>query len=172
MAEADAILNARGANTYNEPVGLLAAANSIAAIPTDEDPMYWASDLMAALFQNNIENVSFLVRSANFADCEGNLTTDKLPIPASTFFRGRKYAYFSKVPESAVVVAGDFSELLVASWGSPELMVNPYSGFSKGEVQVRIIVSIDTALRHGEAFCTLGGAAASEGSDSGSEGNG
>ncbi len=156
LEEANAILNGRGATTYNEPVGLLAAANSIAAIATNENKMLWASDCIASLFQQNVNDVSFLVRAANFADCEGNLTTDKLPIDASTFFRGRKHAYFSQVPEAKVLVAGDFSELIVASWGSPQLMVNPYSGFAKGEIQCRIIDAIDVAVRHAEAFVTLG----------------
>ena len=156
LEESKAILNGRGATTYNEPVGLLAADNSIAAIATNESKMLWATDCMASLFQQHVENVGFLVRAANWADCEGNLTTDKLPIPASTFFRGRPYAYFSAVPEAKVLVAGDWSELLVANWGSPELMVNPYSEFSKGAVQVRIIDAIDVAVRHTEAFVTLG----------------
>ncbi len=163
LEEAKAILNGRGATTYNEPVGLLAAANSITAIPTNENKMLWASDCIAALFQNNIENVSFLVRSANFADCEGNLTTDKLPIDASTFFRGRKHVYFSAVPEGKVLVAGDFSEIIVASWTSPQILINPFSAYDKGQVQVRIIDAIDVAVRHTEAFCTLGGTVAEAG---------
>ena len=155
LAEAEAFIN--GSGEAGQPKGLLHADNAVEAIETNAEPMMWAVDCMASLFEDNVQNVSFLVNSKKFADCEGQLSTDKQPIPASVFWRGRPYAYFSKMPEAKVLCAGDFSEAILASWGGIEILANPYSQFSTGAVQVRLIDAVNFAFRHTEAFRTLGG---------------
>ena len=148
-----------------EPVGLLDSSRSIAAIPTNAKPALYAVDCQAALLAENVDpgKISYLVSSACFDDVEGVLTTDGLPVPASTIFRGRPYVYASAMPEASVLCAGDFSELMLAEWGAVEVAVNPYSQFSTGAVQIRIIQAVDVAVRHPAAFVTLGGVAADAG---------
>ena len=47
---------------------------------------------------------------------------------------------------------GNFSELLVATWGAVGLMSDPYTDFSKGTTGVRAIAPIDIAVRHAVSF--------------------
>ncbi len=154
-----------GDGADGEPVGLLDSSRTIAAIPTNAKPALYAVDCQAALLAENVDpgKISYLVSSACFDDIEGVLTTDGLPVPASTIFRGRPYVYASAMPSASVLCAGDFSELMLAEWGAVEVAVNPYSQFSTGAVQVRIIQAVDVAVRHPAAFVTLGGVAAGGG---------
>ena len=55
------------------------------------------------------------------------------------------------------LIIGDFSQLLMASWGVLELLPNPYGeGFPQGIIQIRAMHDCDIAVRHPEAFavCT------------------
>ena len=69
--------------------------------------------------------------------------------------------YFSnQVPEKAGppstgrLIAGDWSQVLLGIWSEIDLLVNPYetTAFSKGNVQVRAMSTVDVAVRHADAF--------------------
>lgn len=51
-------------------------------------------------------------------------------------------------------IFGDFSSLLVGYWSGVDILVNPYesTAYSKGNVQVRGILTADVAVRHIESF--------------------
>jgi HK97 family phage major capsid protein/HK97 family phage prohead protease len=55
------------------------------------------------------------------------------------------------------VFFGAWSQLLIGEWGVLELLSNPYetTAFTKGNVQVRAIQTIDIAVRHPEAFAVM-----------------
>lgn len=70
-------------------------------------------------------------------------------------------AYFSnQVPEKAGspatgrLIAGDWSQVLLGIWSEIDLLVNPYesTAFTKGNVQVRAMSTVDVAVRHPNAF--------------------
>ena len=51
------------------------------------------------------------------------------------------------------LIIGDFSQLLMASWGVLELLPNPYGeGFPQGIIQIRAMHDCDIAVRHPESF--------------------
>jgi len=51
------------------------------------------------------------------------------------------------------IIFGDFSQLMMASWGVLELLPNPYGeGFPQGIIQIRAMHDSDVAVRHPEAF--------------------
>ena len=57
----------------------------------------------------------------------------------------------------SALIFGDFSQVLMASWGVLELLPNPYgAGFEQSIVQIRALHDCDIAVRHPEAFavCT------------------
>lgn len=70
-------------------------------------------------------------------------------------------AYFSnQVPEKSGspntgrLIAGDWSQVLLGIWSEIDLLVNPYesTAFTKGNVQVRAMSTVDVAVRHANAF--------------------
>jgi HK97 family phage major capsid protein len=50
---------------------------------------------------------------------------------------------------------GNFSDLMVGEWGGYDLMVDPFTGATAGNVRILIFHSCDIAVRHAESF-TLG----------------
>ena len=70
-------------------------------------------------------------------------------------------AYFSnQVPEKSGspntgrLIAGDWSQVLLGIWSEIDLLVNPFesTAFTKGNVQVRAMSTVDVAVRHANAF--------------------
>lgn len=51
------------------------------------------------------------------------------------------------------VIFGDFSQVIMGHWGGLEIDTNPYgTGFPSGQVQVRLLVTIDVGVRQPTAF--------------------
>lgn len=53
---------------------------------------------------------------------------------------------------AATMLFGDWSQVIVAEWGTLEIEVNPYANFQAAITGVRAIVSMDTGLRYAGAF--------------------
>jgi hypothetical protein len=56
---------------------------------------------------------------------------------------------------TATLICGAFSEILLALWGTGFVFeVNPYDpvGFKAGIIQARVLVSVDVAIKHADAF--------------------
>ena len=52
----------------------------------------------------------------------------------------------------SAMIAGDFSQLLMGSWGnSPDVLVDPY-GNNDGGVKIIVFSEIDMAVRHAQSF--------------------
>jgi HK97 family phage major capsid protein len=56
---------------------------------------------------------------------------------------------------TSTLIYGDWSSLMLGYWSSFEILVNPYeaTAYSKGNVQVRGMITADVDLRHDESFC-------------------
>jgi HK97 family phage major capsid protein len=70
-------------------------------------------------------------------------------------------AYFSNQvaekagsPATGRLIAGDWSQVMLGIWSEIDLLVNPFSetAYSKGNVLVRAMSTVDIAVRHPEAF--------------------
>ena len=157
LAVATAAIVGTGAN--GQPKGLLHADNAVPAVATPDKVVNYATACKQALLDANVDTsrMAYLVNSGACETVEGVITTDGLPVPVETVFRNRPYAYASFVPAAKILVAGDWSNLMILEWGAVELMQNPYSQFSTGAVDIRIVQAVDVAVRHSEAFVTLGG---------------
>jgi HK97 family phage major capsid protein/HK97 family phage prohead protease len=57
----------------------------------------------------------------------------------------------NQVP-TANILFGDFSQVIIAEWGTLEIEVNPFANFQSGIVGVRAIYSIDIGVRYPAAF--------------------
>lgn len=50
---------------------------------------------------------------------------------------------------------GDFSQLLVGSWGVLDLLVDPYSSSETGAIKIVAFQDVDFAVRHAQAFAAI-----------------
>ena len=57
-------------------------------------------------------------------------------------------------PAKGRVIAGDFSQIVIGEFGVTEILANPYAAgyYEKGDVQLRIMHSMDAVVRHAAAF--------------------
>ena len=63
--------------------------------------------------------------------------------------------------DSGNVILGDFSQILLGIWSDLDILVNPYSepAYSRGGVMIRAMATVDTAVRHPQAFVIANDAA-------------
>jgi HK97 family phage major capsid protein/HK97 family phage prohead protease len=61
-------------------------------------------------------------------------------------------AFSSNQIAAAGLLFGDFSQVILASWGTLAVEVNPYAIFQAGIIGVRAISTIDVGVRYGAAF--------------------
>ena len=61
----------------------------------------------------------------------------------------------------SAILYGNFKDLYIGMWGSTEILVDPYSDFSKGTTGVRVIQSLDINVAHPESFAAMKDAIAS-----------
>jgi HK97 family phage major capsid protein len=60
----------------------------------------------------------------------------------------------SGAPNTGRLIAGDWSQVLLGIWSEIDILANPFetTAFSKGNVQVRAMSTVDVAVRHANAF--------------------
>lgn len=77
---------------------------------------------------------------------------------------GRRFEVSNNVPSNltkgsgadlSAVIYGNFSDLLIGLFGTLEILVDPYTDFAKGTTGVRVLQSIDIAVRHAESFAAM-----------------
>ena len=65
-------------------------------------------------------------------------------------------AYYSANVPTGYVLFGDWSQLVFATWGTMELLADPYgSNFAKGSVSIRAMMDCDFAVRHAQSFAEI-----------------
>jgi HK97 family phage major capsid protein len=151
---ARATINGTGSGA--EPAGILNTPG-IQEIVKPADVMDYAPELASALFLQNVTGVSFLANSAFKATVDKLLTADGLPIGAAAFFRNYPHIWTSLVPADSRLIAGDFADVIQGNWSAIEVLINPYmeSAYKKGNVALRIILTMDVAIRNPESFATF-----------------
>jgi HK97 family phage major capsid protein len=85
---------------------------------------------------------------------------------APTTVFGRRFAVSNQVPSNltkgsasgtcSAVIYGNFADLLIGMWGATDILVNPYgTGYTNGDVEIRIMQTVDIAVRHPESFAAI-----------------
>jgi HK97 family phage major capsid protein/HK97 family phage prohead protease len=120
----------------------------------------WANvvGLESALTVDDVEmrNVAYLVHPTD----AGTLKTTEVASGTGIFIMrdGKANDYpvvvSSQVPQGTYVI-GAWSELIIGTWGILSLEIDPYTGFRKGNVDVRAILDCAAAVRNPESFATL-----------------
>jgi HK97 family phage major capsid protein len=146
----------------NEPDGVLSAAGiQTANLAT----LSWANVLtmIQKLDLVNMSAANFLGSTQVKAKLAGTLKATGI---AGYIMEGGRIdnipAYFSNqvplnttpTPDTGRLILGDWSQVLLGIWSEIDLLVNPYAetAYSKGNVLVRAMSTVDIGLRHENAF--------------------
>ncbi len=146
----------------NEPIGVL-ATSGIATQAYATSLFATCAEMVA---KADIANVgtsrrSFLTSNTIGKVARKALTTDKLPVGVPNIFQQEPVTFSNNVPTALGAgtdehgfIYGDWSELLMGIWSEIDILVNPYSAtpYSKGNVQIRAMATMDLAVRHPLAF--------------------
>ena len=87
------------------------------------------------------------------------------PIGVATVFHNLPTTFSNQVPkilggspgtEHGLIYA-DWSELLIGIWSEIDILVNPFesTAYSKGNVSIRAMATVDVAVRHKKAFVSI-----------------
>ncbi|MFN7156616.1 MAG: phage major capsid protein [Acidovorax sp.] len=145
----------------NEPVGVLSTSGiQTASLAT----LSW-QNILAMLQKLDIVNASaanIVASTKAKAKLAGTLKAAGI---AGYILEGGKVgdlpAYFSNqvaektgTPNTGRVIAGDWSQVMLGIWSEVDILVNPYAegAYSKGNVLIRAMATVDAAVRHPEAF--------------------
>ncbi len=169
-----------GTGSSNQPTGLLnvTGTNSVIGGTNGASVTYdHLADLIAAVQQDNADtgrtgfltNNQVLTKLLKTKDSDGNylLGPGAMTVGAPATLWGRRCEISQQIPSNltkgsasgicSAVIYGDWSSLIVAQWGSPlDILVNPYgSAYAAGNVEIRVMSSLDLGLRHPESFAIM-----------------
>ena len=91
------------------------------------------------------------------------LDANKLPVPVSAIFHDEPVTFSNQVPKTLGagaehgLIYGDWSELLIGIWSEIDILANPYesTAYSKGNISIRAMATVDCAVRHPKAFVSV-----------------
>lgn len=156
----------------NEPTGIL-QTNGIASIEAgdpDGGPLTLeaTANLIGAVDELDVDasNRGFLGTNKVKTHAMKILDADNRPMRLGTVFHGERHVFSSLVPSDGTkgagtdlssLIYGNWSDLLIGYWSAFDLLVNPYesNAYSKGNVQVRGMLTCDVAVRHAESFAAI-----------------
>lgn len=145
----------------NQPVGVL-AASGVQSQAYDTSLHFTAAEMVA---KANIANVgpsrAFLSTHTIEKIALQSLDLNGRPHGVGEVFHNLPVRFSNQVPtnlgagtnEHGLIYA-DWSELMIGIWSALDVLVNPYesTAYSKGNVSVRAMATVDIALRHPAAF--------------------
>jgi HK97 family phage major capsid protein/HK97 family phage prohead protease len=53
---------------------------------------------------------------------------------------------------ASALIFGDFSQLMMGFFSTPDILIDPYTGGSSGAVRIRVMQEMDIAVRHSQSF--------------------
>ena len=146
-----------------EPEGLLTAATGTGTLAT----LSWATVLtvLQGLALKNIMPNAWLTHPKVATILRKTLREAGLPgylldngqlagVPVAVT---NQLAEKAGAPAKGRMIVGDFSEMIVGTWGSVDILTNPYAEgpYSRGAVQVRILTTCDMVPRREDAFTVI-----------------
>jgi HK97 family phage major capsid protein len=148
----------------NEPTGVL--ANSSVDDTTDMVPPTWAGvlELISKVEEANATGTAFLTRPSVVKKLRSTVkvgSTDSVMIMQEPRnLAGYPLSATNLVPEGLEttelipLIFGNWPDLIMGFWSELDILVNPYesTAYSKGNVQVRAMMTADIALRHTQSF--------------------
>jgi HK97 family phage major capsid protein len=162
----------QGTGTGAEPEGILATTGiGSVALGTNGGTPTWAKilELIGKLEDENVNGNAFVGNGKFSRLARQTLKTADLPgylMDQPGSLAGYPYYSTALVPSNltkgsgsalSALIFGRWSDLLIGYWSEFDLLVNPYesTAYSKGNIQIRGIVTMDTAVRYPESFAAI-----------------
>jgi len=149
----------RGAGSSGEPTGIVNTAG-IGSVSGTSLAAAGIIEFMSDVATGNVMPVSFGYVTTP-AVAGGLMVKPELPSTGTTrLWKGSLWdgtlfdqpAMSTNQMSSASMLAGDWSQVVIAEWGVLQIEVNPYANFQAGIIGVRAMVSVDVGLRYAAAF--------------------
>jgi len=166
----------QGSGSSGQPTGILnngSVGNVDISAGTDVDALTWAdiTTLVQTVEQANgvvnqaalgwLSNPKVKAKLANTARVGSTDSVMLLNDPWNNLY-GYRAEFTSNVPstldpgdggnDASALIFGDFSQLMVGLFGSPSIIVDPYTNSKSGDVVISIMQEVDVALRNPVSF--------------------
>lgn len=154
----------------NEPTGILATSG----IQTQAFDLHLQHTTAPMIVKCDVANVgmerrAFLTSNSVKHAALVAYDSDGNPKGMPACFHNEAVTFSNLVPEDLGtgndefgLIYADWSELLLGIWSEIDLLVNPYesTAYSKGNISIRAMATVDVALRHKAAFVSATGVTA------------
>lgn len=151
----------------NEPVGVL-ATSGIQTQAYADSLFDTTAEMIAKADIANVEaRRGFLTSNTIKKIASKALDFENRPVGMAAIFHNEAVTFSNQVPtnlgtgtnEHGLIYA-DWTELLMGIWSEIDILVNPFesTAYSKGNVMIRAMATVDIALRHKAAFVKATGA--------------
>lgn len=149
----------------NEPKGLL-STTGIQKITAPASLFDAVVDAVALADVENVGGSRGLLTTPEVRKIASKaLDANGLPIGLDKVFSGVPSTFSNQVPKTLGgtpgtehgLIYGDWSELLIGIWSEIDILVNPFesTAYSKGNVSIRAMATVDCAVRHPKAFVSV-----------------
>lgn len=157
----------------NEPTGIIGTAGiGSVAIGTNGGSLTWdaITDLVkevevdnAAINGNSLAYLTNPKVKSHMASTPKVASTDSvmlLDAPWNSLY-GYDLAITNNVPSdltkgtlttASAMIYGDFSQLMMGFFSTPDILIDPYTAGSTGAVRIRVMQEMDLAVRHAQSF--------------------
>ncbi len=157
-----------GSGTGAEPLGIINDTN-VPTVPFATDLFTTTADMIAAADVANIGDTrAFLSTNGVRATAMKLRDADGHPITVAETFHGERAFFTNQAPanlgaeeDENGLVYGDWSDLLIGIWSQLDILVNPYAetAYSKGNILVRAMATVDFGVRRAASFVSATGVA-------------
>ncbi|MGY4803448.1 phage major capsid protein [Teichococcus aerofrigidensis] len=158
-----------GTGTNNQPRGILNTAGiGTVSLGTNGGALTYdaVADLVGLVDDANAAGTGFLINTKVRRAAAKLKDTTGVPLGLATVFQGQTVAVSNLVPSNlskgtgnnlSALIYGNWSDLLIGVWSELDILVNPYesTAYSKGNVQIRAMMTVDIAVRHPESFAAI-----------------
>lgn len=160
-----------GTGSSNDPTGIL-NTSGVTKLPlgTTGGPLsyYNVQDLMGLVMTANAAqgSLAFLSNTKVRQHAAKMITAQGLPLGLDKIFQDTPQTWSNLVPSNltkgggtglSALIYGNWADLLIGFWSELDILVNPFesTAYSKGNVQVRAMMTCDIQLRHPESFAAI-----------------
>ena len=147
----------------NEPVGVL-GTSSVQSVSSPASLFEAVADAIALADAENVGSSRALLTTPEIRKIAAlALDVNNRPQGVATVFHNVPASFSNQVPKDLGagaehgLIYGDWSELLIGIWSEVDILVNPFesTAYSKGNVSIRAMATVDVAMRHAKAFVSV-----------------
>ncbi|MBB35395.1 MAG: phage major capsid protein [Hirschia sp.] len=147
----------------NEPVGIL-STSGIQTIAAPDSIFEAVADAVTLADAENVGGSRAILTTPEIRKLAAlALDVNGRPQGVGTIFHNVPTTFSNLVPKTLGagaehgLIYGDWSELLIGIWSEVDILVNPFesTAYSKGNVSIRAMGTVDVAVRHKKAFVSV-----------------